>query len=1036
MTMLTKILHSARAVRDSRATTKVAAGAREARLANAPIAELFEYLSTTEQGLAPEQIEHTREAFGPNTVTHRDRNTFAHRLYRATANPFILILALLAGLSWLTDVRLAAEPDYTKIVILSVVIAWSVVMHMVQESRSAGAAARLLSLVKNTCAVTRQGEGERELPFDEVVCGDRVRLAAGDMIPADMRIVEAKDLFVNEAALTGESEPREIASGVDMARMGTTVVSGAGWGIVVLTGDDTMLGRVAKDVSARPPKTSFEQGVESISRVLLAFMAVMVPLVFVLSGLTKGTWVGALVFAMSVAVGLTPEMLPTIVTTCLARGAVVMSRKKVIIKSLDAMQNLGSIDVLCTDKTGTLTEDRVVLARCLDVAGEEDARVLRHAYLNSRYQTGLANLMDAAIIERAEALASGCSGASDCSGAAGRDGAMDGGGAAACSGVAACEAVGRDGTASCGGEVDHGGAVGCSGVAYRCGAVLRGGCAGECNDAAGERGDTAGAVSPACPELARLDAFTKMDEIPFDFERRRMSVAVADAAGKVQLVTKGAVEEMLAVCTFAEWKGAVVPLDARMRERVRRAADELNDQGMRVLAVAQKMLAGAGAQAHPAAAPIAASQGSPAPMTARPVAAHPVDAASAAACPAAVASATATPATFVPALSIADESDMVLMGYLAFLDPPKPSAAAAIRALADRGVTCKVLTGDNPRVALSVCHQVGIDAARAVTGADVDAMDDAALARTVECERVFAKLSPSQKARVVAALRANGHAVGFMGDGINDAPALRVADAGISVDTAVDIAKETASVILLEKDLRVLEDGIVEGRRTYANMIKYLKMTASSNFGNMLSMLVASACLPFMPMAPLQLILLDMIYSVTCFAIPWDRVDDEQLREPARWDARGVVSFMLWMGPVSSVLDVATFAVLFFIVCPAVLGAPFEALGPAGCALFAALFQTGWCIESMWTQTLVVHMVRTARLPFVQSRPAPVLALVGLGGAVALTVLPETPLGGFFGLAPLLPWWGLPLLAVGVALYAALTLAVKRAYVRRHGAWL
>ena len=905
MTMLAKILRTATATRDARAAASAAAEARAAHLANAPIAELLDRFGTTERGLAPEQVERAREAFGPNVVTHRDHNTPLYRLRRAVVNPFILILVLLAALSWLTDVRFASVPDYTKIIILSVMVVWSVVMHVVQEARSANAAAQLLSLVKNTCAVTRQGEGERELPFDEVVCGDRVRLAAGDMIPADMRIVEAKDLFVNEAALTGESEPRELAPGTDMARMGTTVVSGAGWGIVVLTGNATMLGRVAKDVAARPPKTSFERGVESVSRVLLGFMAVMVPLVFVVSGLTKGTWVGALVFAMSVAVGLTPEMLPTIVTTCLARGAMVMSRKKVIIKSLDAMQNLGSIDVLCTDKTGTLTEDKVVLTRYLNVAGAEDARILRHAYLNSRYQTGLSNLMDRAIIECAEALAAG--------------------GAA----VAALDAP------------------------------------------------------AACPELSSLDAFTKVDEIPFDFDRRRMSVAVASEAGKVQLVTKGAVEEVLACCAFAEWDGAVVALDAAMRERVRTAADELNAQGMRVLAVAQKALT----------AP-------------------------------------------VRALSVADEAEMVLIGYLAFLDPPKPSAAAAIRALAEHGVACKVLTGDNPRVALAVCREVGIDAARAVTGADVERMDDAELGRAVERECVFAKLSPSQKARVVGALRAGGHAVGFMGDGINDAAALRAADAGISVDTAVDIAKETASVILLEKDLRVLEDGIVEGRRTYANMIKYLKMTASSNFGNMLSVLVASALLPFMPMASLQLILLDMIYSVTCFAIPWDRVDAEQLREPARWDARGVVSFMLWMGPVSSVLDIATFAVLFFVVCPSVLGAPFQALDAGGRALFAALFQTGWCIESMWTQTLVVHMVRTAKLPFVQSRPAPVLALAGLAGVAVLTVLPATPAGAFFGLVPLLPWWSGLLLAAAVALYAALTLCVKRAYVRRHGAWL
>lgn len=884
MTMLTRTMIS----RAPRVRNQLAEFVRTAAIEDIRIR-----FGTGERGLTPEQVAAAREEFGENVVSSRSQDTVAWRVRRAVANPFILILVLLMALSWLTDVRLAEEPDYTKIVILGVMVVWSVVMHVLQESRSAASAARLLSLVDSTCAVIRQPDGEREVPFSELVCGDIVRLAAGDLVPADLRLIESKDLFVNEASLTGESEPRELVSARgDMARMGSTVVSGAALGIVCLTGNGTLLGSMAKDISARPPKTSFEKGVEGVSRVLLGFMLVMVPVVFILSGLTKGSWVGAFVFALSVAVGLTPEMLPTIVTTCLARGAQVMGRKKVIIKSLDAMQNLGSIDVLCTDKTGTLTADRVALERYLNVAGDDDERILRHAWLNSRYQTGLKNLMDRAIIARAD------------------------------------EVLARDGA----------------------------------------------------PRIE--DAYEKVDEIPFDFDRRRMSVLVRDGSGKEQLVTKGAVEEVLGCCAFAEWDGQVVPMTAEMRERVRAAAQRLNAEGMRVLAVAQKTGAAAGE------------------------------------------------------LTVADEAEMVLIGYLAFLDPPKASAAPAIAALASHGVTCKVLTGDNAAVALSVCRQVGIEATRAVTGADVDAMDDERLRAVSERERVFAKLSPSQKARVVRALREGGHAVGFMGDGINDAAALKVADAGISVDTAVDIAKETASVILLEKDLGVLEDGIVEGRRTYANMIKYLKMTASSNFGNMLSMLVVSALLPFLPMASLQLILLDLVYSVTCFAIPWDRVDDEMLAAPARWDARGVVRFMVWVGPVSSLLDIATFALLYFAVCPLVLGAPFAALDDAGRALFALVFQTGWCIESMWTQTFVVHLVRTAKVPFVQSRPAPVLLAAGAAGVLLMTVLPATPLGAPFGLVDLLPVWYVPAVAAAVCIYALLMSVVKRLYVRRYGSWL
>ena len=878
---------------------------------NRSIGELREVFGTGQHGLTTSQVDDLRETYGANVVSHRNENTVGHRLKKATFNPFIVILAFLAVVSFFTDVKFAepGEEDFTKIIILAVMIVWSVVMRFVQESKSANAAAKLLALIKNTCDVERVSDGAEasdanasagisasdevaEVPFEDVVCGDVVHLAAGDMVPADMRIIEAKDLFLNEATLTGESEPQEKrVEDASLAYMGSTVVSGSGKGIVYLVGNDTMLGRMAKYVALKPPKTSFEKGIDGVSKVLLGFMAIMVPFVFVVNGLTKGDWVAALLFGASVAVGLTPEMLPTIVTTCLAKGSVIMSRKKVIIKNLDSMQNLGSIDILCTDKTGTLTKDEVVLERYLDVHGNDDSRILRHAYLNSFYQTGLKNLMDKAIIARTDALRA-------------TDDKLN----------------------------------------------------------------------------AAVGSYTKVDEIPFDFDRRRMTVVVADAEGKTQMITKGAVEEMLSICSYVEYAGQVQALTDDLRNRVSRAADRLNREGMRVLAVAQK-----------------------------------------------------TDPAVEGDFSVKDEKDMVLIGYLAFLDPPKESAAAAIAALKGHGVEVKVLTGDNDKVAAHICREVGIHVGRVVLGDEIEAMSDAKLRVIAERRNVFAKLTPAQKARLVTVLREAGHSVGFMGDGINDAAALRVADAGISVDTAVDVAKETASVILLEKDLMVLEDGIIEGRRTYANMIKYLKMTASSNFGNMFSVLVASALLPFLPMASMQLILLDMIYNVTCFAVPWDNVDEEMLIKPEKWDAKSVANFMIWIGPTSSVFDITTYIAMFFFVCPAVFGGQFFDLGPEAQLGFAALFQTGWCIESMWTQTLVVHMIRTEKIPFIQSSASPILLFAGIAGIALLTIMPWTPFAPAFGLLPLLPWWYFVILVVFVGLYMLLATALKLLYIKRYG---
>ena len=698
-------------------------------------------------------------------------------------------------------------------------------------------------MIQTTALIEREGR-RAEIPMEEVVVGDLLHLSAGDMLPADVRIIAAKDLFISQSALTGESEPVEKTGAAlykqssltemeNLAFMGSNVISGSAVAVVVAVGTDTFLGSMSADLNKKPPKTAFDKGIQSVSYLLIRFMLVMAPIVFLINGFTKGDWLQALLFSVSIAVGLTPEMLPMIVTTSLAKGAVAMSRKHVVVKNLNAIQNLGSMDILCTDKTGTLTQDQVVLARFLNLDGETDPRVLRHAFLNSYFQTGLRNLLDEAIIERQQAL-----GASEL-----------------------------------------------------------------------------------------IERYTKADEIPFDFERRRMSVVVRDTLGKTQMVTKGAVEEMIACCTHAEHDGQVVPLTPEVARHVLDMSAELNTRGMRVIAVAQKN--------HP----------SP-----------------------------------VGQFSVKDESQMVLIGFLAFLDPPKETAQSAVEALLSYGVHVKVLTGDNDAVTRSVCGQVGLRSHSLLLGSDVEAMDDAALRAAAERTDIFAKLTPQQKARIVTCLRENGHTVGFMGDGINDAAAMKASDVGISVDSAVDIARESADIILLEKDLMVLEQGAIEGRRIYANIIKYIKMTASSNFGNMFSVLAASAFLPFLPLAPLQILVLNLIYDISCTAMPWDNVDADFLKQPKTWDASSISRFMIWFGPASSVFDITTFVLLYTYICPLVFGGTYETLDAGTQLLFVSLFQAGWFVESLWTQTLVLHMLRTPKVPFLRSRASwQVTGLTSLG---------------------------------------------------------
>lgn len=862
--------------------------------------EALKFLNALPEGLTEDFVEESREKNGKNIVTHGKKESLFKRICGAFINPFTAILFVLALVSVVTDIILAEPEDknYVTVIIITTMVIISGLLRFIQETRSGNAAANLSKMICTTACVERSETGKKEISIDDIVVGDIVYLSAGDMIPADVRILSAKDLFVSQSALTGESEPVEkqadVSSGSEalteisnLAFMGSNVISGSAKAVVVAVGNDTMLGTMAKDLSVKPPKTTFEKGVNAVSWVLIRFMLVMVPVVLFINGFTKGNWLDALLFAISVAVGLTPEMLPMIVTTNLAKGAVTMAKKKVIIKNLNAIQNLGSIDILCTDKTGTLTQDKVVLEYYLDINGNEDKRVLRHAFLNSYFQTGLKNLIDFAIISHEDDLDS---------------------------------------------------------------------------------------------ESLKTE-YTKVDEIPFDFNRRRMSVVVADSSGKTQLITKGAVEEMLKCCSHAEIDGKVVALTEETRTFIIRKSDDLNGKGMRVIAVAQKT--------------------NPAP---------------------------------VGQFSVKDESDMVLIGFLAFLDPPKATTMSAIKALNNNGADVKILTGDNEKVTVSIAKQVGLKVNEILLGSDLDNLTNEELSEKAENITVFAKLSPEQKARIVRILRQNGHCVGYMGDGINDAAAMKAADVGISVDTAVDIAKESADVILLEKDLNVLEDGIIEGRKTYANMIKYIKMTASSNFGNMFSVLAASAFLPFLPMAAIHLILLNLIYDLSCTAIPWDNVDREFLKKPRKWDASSVSKFMLWIGPTSSVFDITTYLLMYFVICPMVTGGQLfhQLTDPAAQALYIATFQAGWFVESMWSQTLVIHMIRTPKIPFVQSRASMPVTLLTFTGITFVTAIPFTPLGSLLGLAPLPPVY-FAWLALTIACYMFLATFMKKMYVRKYG---
>lgn len=850
-----------------------------------PITSVFNFFQTAPQGLDSEETTKRQSIYGKNEIEHEKKIRPLTMFIMAFINPFIGVLTVLIIISYFLDVYLASpeEKDFTSIAIIATMVILSTILRFWQEYKASVSSESLQKMVTNTCTVIRDNGTEQETGISSLVPGDIVKLAAGDMIPADIRIVETKDLFVSQGTLTGESESiekkpvadckcdtiRTIVELDNICFMGSNVVSGSATGIVVSTGNNTYLGTIAKSIAGHRASTAFDKGIAKVSMLLIRFMLIMVPFVFLINGLTKGEWLDAFLFAVSVAVGLTPEMLPMIVTVNLSKGAVAMSRKKTIVKDLNAIQNFGAMNILCTDKTGTLTCDQIVLEKYINADGTSDnsRRILRHAYFNSFFQTGLKNLMDKAILSHVKEL-----------------------------------------------------------------------------------------------EMESVrESYKKVDEIPFDFARRRMSVVVEDINGKRQIITKGAVEEMMQICSHTEVGNKVVPFTPELRVKAYEISKKMNHQGLRVLAVAQKSFLSKENN-----------------------------------------------------FAVEDESGMVLIGYLAFLDPPKQSAAKAIKQLHAHGIEVKVVSGDNDAVVRTISRQVGIDTANVLTGAELSAMSDVQKQEAVLKTTVFAKVTPLQKTEIITILQGQGNTVGFLGDGINDAAALRQSDIGISVDSAVDIAKESADIILLEKDLMVLENGVIEGRRTFGNITKYMKMTASSNFGNMFSVLAASAFLPFLPMLSIHLLVQNILYDISQTTIPFDRMDEDYLRKPRRWDASDLSRFMIFIGPISSIFDITTYLLMWYV---------FNCSSP----VTQSLFQSGWFVEGLLSQTLIVHMIRTKKIPFIQSRASwPVMSMTLAIMAVGI-IIPFTKFGSYIGLTPL-PLSYFPWLAVTLIAYCVLTQLIKEWY--------
>lgn len=836
-------------------------------------------------GLSSKKAQEQIEKYGLNEVSQSKPKKWYNYLFQSLVTPFNLILLGIVLVLIYTDIVLTDPPNYANIIVITILILISTLLDFFEVYKSNKAAEKLKKLVEVKTTVYRNGK-EVKVPLKRITIGDVVRLSAGDLIPADLRIIESKDLYVVQSSLTGESDAvkksavSELKSENDIEDvtdldticfMGTNVMSGTGKGVIIKTADDTYFGKVAHTIQEGKPKTAFQKGIESISKLLIKFMLVLIPITFLINSFKHDTLV-AFTFAVAVAIGITPLLLPVILSSSLAKGAVNMSKKKTIVKKLDSIQTFGAMDVLCTDKTGTITEDRIVLEKYLDIKGEEDERILKHAFLNSFFQTGLKGNIDEAVIKRAK-----------------------------------------------------------------------------------EKG------------LQELTSkYTKIDEIPFDFSRRRLSVIVTDGTKK-QMITKGAVEEILNICTMVDYKGEVSPLTSEIKQNIKKISKSLNEQGLRVVAVCQKNDIGE-----------------------------------------------------INNFSVKDETKMVLMGFIGFLDPPKESAKKAIQRLNKDGIRVMVLTGDNEYVTKAICDKVNINTDKIILGNKLDKLSDAGVLRLLKKTNVFAKLSPIQKARIVRILKENGNIVGYMGDGINDAPSLNNSEVGISVDTAVDITKETADIILLEKDLDVLTDGVIEGRKTFANLLKYVKMAVSFNFGEVLSILIASIFLPFFPITPVQLLVQSLLYDIGQLSVPYDNVDREYLNKPQKWNLKNIKKFMLWMGPTSSIFDLLLFAVLW------------NVLGIRE----VALFQSIWFSYGVVSNLVGLHVIRTAKTPFVQSNASKAVYATSIILSIVAIIIPFTFVGQYIGLVPIPVEYIFTIIIFIPILYCLIASIVKKAYIRKNGEWL
>ena len=846
------------------------------RLALIRLSDLYQELDSSVSGINPQSVSLRLRKFGLNQVGSEDNPSPFMKLAKMFLSPLPLLLICLAIVSYLTD-------EKTGSIVIVVMVFLSILLTFIQEYKSNKAAEKLKALVATKASVVRGGL-ESEISISQIVPGDVIQLAAGDIVPGDVRLIECKHLFINESSLTGESLPIEKMVDVGEQRgdsifawgnlcfMGSHVVSGAAKGLVIRTGSNTFFGELANEIIKQQRSSAFDQGIKRYIWLMLRVMFVMVPAVFLINGLIKGDWIEAALFAVAISVGLAPEMLPLLVTINLAKGALMMAKKRVIVKRLNAIQNLGGMNILCTDKTGTLTQDQIILEKHVDVDGHSDHRVLDYAYLNSHYQSGLKNLLDVAVLKHVEVH-------------------------------------------------EH---------------------------------------------LHSVDSYTKVDEIPFDFQRRRMSVVVEKNKESHLLICKGAVEEIFSCCQYAQRGQDLIPLDVSHLSRLQAVVADLNNDGYRVIAVAIKKEKVA-----------------------------------------------------LKSYSVEDESNMILVGYIAFLDPPKESAKQAIQELIASGIQVKILTGDNELITRKVCREVDLHIENVILGSEVEKLSDEQLAVVAQATTVFAKMTPHQKARVIKALQAHGNVVGYMGDGINDGPSLKVADVSVSVDTAADIAKESADIILLEKSLLVLQQGVLEGRRVFGNLMKYLKIASSSNLGNVISMLFASALLPFLPMAPVQILMNDLLYDLSQSAVPTDYVDDEYLKSPKTWDMRGITHYMFFIGPISSLFDCLLFVYMWFVL-------------KANNVEFESLFQTGWFIESLLSQTLIVHILRTGKIPFLESTASPALLFTTITISLIGILLPYTALGEFLKMQALPSeyWYGLAVLLV---CYLTLTQLIKTALIKRYG---